>query len=328
KPPSSSRPKLYVVTPLPKSKDIPKVGESNALTKQVTSNLVPSSQESKVVKNDNVIALGMFRIDPYKTSREDKFVPVNKVRGSIRINPITVSQPHVITKKDVNSESNGLSSTRVDNTAKTRRPQPRSNIKNDRVPFTSKSSCIKNNKVEVEEHRRNLLVSKNQKHVSSGCNNVKLAIWNDKSKVVCAMCKQCLITANHDVCVLNYVNDMNSCADNQNAKVLNTANQKKHKAKVKKSKKLGSKERLAAPKPRKPRTCLRRSKGDKACASNPQEPTSKRFPNSSSFLGRLLNLFMVCQLGLFQAYDQKSEAAHQLLLEVYGNCSLDVIILL
>nr|GEV69384.1 hypothetical protein [Tanacetum cinerariifolium] len=50
---------------------------------------------------------------------------------------------------------------------------------------------------------------------------------------------------------------MNSRVDNQNDNVLNDANQKKHKAKVKKSKKLGSKERLASPRPRKPRTCLR-----------------------------------------------------------------------
>nr|GEU49838.1 hypothetical protein [Tanacetum cinerariifolium] len=60
----------------------------------------------------------------------------------------------------------------IDNT-KTRRPQPRSNTKNDRVPSTSKSSCIKNKEVEVEEHRRNLLLSKNKKHMSSTCNNVK-----------------------------------------------------------------------------------------------------------------------------------------------------------
>ncbi|GJU02157.1 retrovirus-related pol polyprotein from transposon TNT 1-94 [Tanacetum coccineum] len=103
-------------------------------------------------------------------------------------------------KKGVNSNLNGLSSTGVDNTTKTRRPQPRSNIKNDRVPSESKSSCIKNKEVEVEveEHPRNLLLSKNKKHMSSECNNVKLATRNDKSEVVCAMCKQCLITANHD----------------------------------------------------------------------------------------------------------------------------------
>nr|GEU38335.1 RNA-directed DNA polymerase, eukaryota [Tanacetum cinerariifolium] len=76
---------------------------------------------------------------------------------------------------------------RVNITAKTRRPHPRSNTKNDRVRSTSKSSCIKNKEVELEEHPRNLLLSKNKKHMSSECNKVKLAIHNDKSKVVYAM---------------------------------------------------------------------------------------------------------------------------------------------
>nr|GEV20734.1 retrovirus-related Pol polyprotein from transposon TNT 1-94 [Tanacetum cinerariifolium] len=96
----------------------------------------------------------------------------------------------------------------VGNTSKTRRPQPRSNTKNDRVPSASKSSCSKNKDAEVEEHPRNLLLSKNKNHMSFECNNVKLASQNDI--VVCAMCKKCLISANHDVCFLNYVNDMNS----------------------------------------------------------------------------------------------------------------------
>nr|GEW05237.1 hypothetical protein [Tanacetum cinerariifolium] len=69
--------------------------------------------------------------------------------------------------------------------------------------------------------------------------------------------QQCLVTANHDVCVLNYVNDMNSRADNQSANVLKRKNQKKHKENVKKLKKLGSKGSLASSRPGKPRTCLR-----------------------------------------------------------------------
>ncbi|GKC39751.1 retrovirus-related pol polyprotein from transposon TNT 1-94 [Tanacetum coccineum] len=71
------------------------------------------------------------------------------------------------------------------------------------------------------------------------------------------MCKQCLITSNHDVCVLKYVNDMNSCGDNHNANVSKTKNKKKHKPKGKKPKNVGFKERLASPKPSKPRICLR-----------------------------------------------------------------------
>nr|GFB34343.1 hypothetical protein [Tanacetum cinerariifolium] len=189
--------------------NLPKVGESHALSKPVTSNSVPTPQESKVVKNNKVIAPGMFRINPFKSFREEKHVP-NNVRVSARTKPIIVSQPPNITKKDVNSDSNGLSSIGIDNT-KTRRPPPRSNTKNDRVPSASKSSQSKNKDAELEEHHRNLLLSKNTKHMSSACNNIKLDSQNVISKVVCAMCKQCLISVNHDVCLRNYVNGKNSC---------------------------------------------------------------------------------------------------------------------
>ncbi|GKA12588.1 hypothetical protein Tco_0692134 [Tanacetum coccineum] len=199
-----------------------KVLETNDLSNPITSNLVPTTTESIVVTNDKVIAPGMFRINLFKTSREDKFVPINKVRENVRINPITISRSHVITKKHLKSDLNGLSSTREENIAKTRRPQPKSNTKNDRVPFASKSSCINNKEVEVEEHYRNLLVSKNKKHMSSECNNIKLAIQNNKSEFVYAMCKQCLITSNHDVYVLNYVNDISSRVNKFNANVSNT----------------------------------------------------------------------------------------------------------
>nr|GEY69991.1 integrase, catalytic region, zinc finger, CCHC-type, peptidase aspartic, catalytic [Tanacetum cinerariifolium] len=262
------------------------------------------AKQSILEKPPKVITPGMFRINPLKPSREEKHVP-NKVRARIRTNPITVSQPPVITKKVVNSDSNGLSSTGVDNT-KTRRPQPRSNTKNDRVPSTSKSSRIKNKEVEVEEHHRKLLLSRNKKHMSSECNNVKLATQNVKSKVICAMCKQCLNSVNHDVCLLNYVNGMTSRGKKQTENVSINEKQKKQQPKVKKTKKVGSIERLALPKPSKTRSFLRWSptgrlfdlkgkiiassesesqsncsKGDNACTSNPVEPTIKRCPNST-----------------------------------------------
>nr|GEY81550.1 hypothetical protein [Tanacetum cinerariifolium] len=122
---------------------LPKVGKTNALSKPVTLNSVSTPQESKGVNNDKVITPGMFRINPSKTSREATHVP-NTVSASARTKPITVSQPPVITKKDVNSDLNGLSSIGIDNT-KTRRPQPMSNTKNDRH-VNGKNSCGKNQK--------------------------------------------------------------------------------------------------------------------------------------------------------------------------------------
>ncbi|GJW32483.1 retrovirus-related pol polyprotein from transposon TNT 1-94, partial [Tanacetum coccineum] len=282
-----------------------KVDKTHDLSNPVTSNSVPTTKESKVVDNNKVIAPGMFRINPFKNSREEKFMPNEPTKASVRTNLIIVSQPHVIIKKVVNSDSNGFSSTGVDITTNTRRPQPMSNTKNDRVPSVSKSSRIKNKEVKVEDHPRNLLLSQNKIHMSSECNNIKLAIRNDKSEIVCAMYKQCLITANHDTCVLNYVNGMKSRSKKQKENVSKIANQTKHKAQVWKPKNVGSKERLASPKPSQPRMRLRwsptgkmfdikgkiiassESNGDNACTHNPQEPKIKRFPNSTSFLGSL-----------------------------------------
>nr|GEV64298.1 integrase, catalytic region, zinc finger, CCHC-type, peptidase aspartic, catalytic [Tanacetum cinerariifolium] len=120
--------------------------------------------------------------------------------------------------KKVSDQKGNTQDTRIDNT-KTRRPQPRSNTKNDRVPSASKSSRSQNKEAEVEEHHRNLLLSKNNKHISSACNNIKIDSQDVISKFVCVMCKKGLIFVNHDKCLSNYVNGKNSCGKNQKAKV-------------------------------------------------------------------------------------------------------------
>nr|GFB87909.1 hypothetical protein [Tanacetum cinerariifolium] len=229
----------------PIAKTLPKIGETNALSKPVTSNSVFTPRESKGVNNAKVIAPGMFRISPDKVSREAKKVP-NTVSASSRTKPITVSQPNVITKKNVNSDLNGLSSTRLDNT-KSRTRQPRSNTKNDRVPSASKSSRSKSKEVKVEEHHRNLLLSKKNKHISSACNNSKIDYQDVISKVVCVVCKKCLNSVNHDVCLNNYVNGKKSRGRKHKANVSKNETQQKSHPKIKKPKKVGFIKRLATP---------------------------------------------------------------------------------
>nr|GEX85821.1 hypothetical protein [Tanacetum cinerariifolium] len=188
---------------------------------------------------------GMFRIFSDKVSREAKTVP-NTVSASSRTKPITVSQPSVITKKGMNSNSNGLSSTGLENT-KTRRPQPRSNTKNDRVSSASKSNRSRNKEVKVKEHHRNLLLSKKNKHMSSACNSSKIDSLDVISKVVCAMCKKCLNSINHDVCLENYVNGKKSRGRKPKANVLNNETQQKNQPEIKKSKNVGTHKSLATP---------------------------------------------------------------------------------
>nr|GFA96744.1 hypothetical protein [Tanacetum cinerariifolium] len=142
--------------------------------------------ENCIIKKETEYAKLWNGVNNDKVIAPEKHVP-NTVRASARTKPITVSQPPVFTRKDVNSNLNGLSSIGVDNT-KTKRPQPRSNIKNDRVPSASKSSQSKNKEAKVEEHHRNLLLSKNNKHMSSACNNIKTDSQEVISNVACAMC--------------------------------------------------------------------------------------------------------------------------------------------
>ncbi|GJY39421.1 hypothetical protein Tco_0425785 [Tanacetum coccineum] len=99
-------------------------------------------KNQKVVQTVNVIAPRIFRTNPFKTSRVDNVVPNKHVKISVRIKPITVSQPIVIHKQQANFNSNGFSPTIVNNTAETRRPHPRSNSETDRVPSKFMSSCL------------------------------------------------------------------------------------------------------------------------------------------------------------------------------------------
>ncbi|GJR85962.1 reverse transcriptase domain-containing protein [Tanacetum coccineum] len=68
-PSSAYKPKLYSVTPFPKSLVLPKVDKTNSLSKPVTSNSAPSTRESKVMQTVNVIAPRIFRVNNIAKTR-------------------------------------------------------------------------------------------------------------------------------------------------------------------------------------------------------------------------------------------------------------------
>nr|GEZ67400.1 integrase, catalytic region, zinc finger, CCHC-type, peptidase aspartic, catalytic [Tanacetum cinerariifolium] len=86
--PHVDKPKLSTVTPL-----------SNKLHVSMPSHSVPQLREFNVMKHRNVITPGMFKINPSQTPRVD-LVPIKQSSVSIRINPITNSQRHVIVKEN------------------------------------------------------------------------------------------------------------------------------------------------------------------------------------------------------------------------------------
>nr|GFC78434.1 hypothetical protein [Tanacetum cinerariifolium] len=96
----------------------------------------------------------------------------------------------------------------------------------------------------------NLLLSKKNKHSSSACNNSKIDSLDVISKVVCAICKKCLLSVNHDECLVNYVNGKKSHGRKPKANVSKNETQQKNQPEIKKLKNVGRHKSLATPKPR------------------------------------------------------------------------------
>ncbi|GKB40389.1 hypothetical protein Tco_0885331, partial [Tanacetum coccineum] len=86
--------------------------------------------------------------------------------------------------------------------------KPTGNTKKNKIPQPLSSN--QNNK--VEEHLRKVKFSlyKTNRVSEPVCNaNVKHSLLNMNSESICATCNDCLFDANHDMCVLDYVHDVN-----------------------------------------------------------------------------------------------------------------------
>ncbi|GJX36047.1 retrovirus-related pol polyprotein from transposon TNT 1-94, partial [Tanacetum coccineum] len=83
--------------------------------------------------------------------------------------------------------------------------QPRSNTKKNRI-----SPAKSVNKKKVKEHpRTNKSSLKTMNRVDSSISS-KRTVINSNSHSVCQTCNKCLISANHDVCVVNYLHSVNA----------------------------------------------------------------------------------------------------------------------
>ncbi|GJW43234.1 hypothetical protein Tco_0072033 [Tanacetum coccineum] len=117
------------------------------------------------------------------------------------------------TQKQVDAHSNQntnrpfLPSTGLTTSTNASESQPGSNTRNNRISQPS-SSNIKYKRVEV--HHRNVKSNLNKTNHVCVCNeNVKHGMLNAYSEYVCSTCNECLFSANHDMCIVDYLNDVN-----------------------------------------------------------------------------------------------------------------------
>nr|GEX54515.1 hypothetical protein [Tanacetum cinerariifolium] len=164
-----------------KSKSVTKINVSNTFPKSVTARILPPNKKS-ILKNTNVLAPGTYKLH------------------TKHIQTRTTQLPHDIRKTNKRVSF----STRVISTTSVSRPQLKCNKLEDRVMLNNSQG----KKQEVEDHRRNVKLSKNKTSITA-CNN-SLNAKSSNVNFVCVTCEKCVLNVNHDRCVLPYRNGVNS----------------------------------------------------------------------------------------------------------------------
>ncbi|GJZ40333.1 retrovirus-related pol polyprotein from transposon TNT 1-94 [Tanacetum coccineum] len=153
------------------------------------------------------------RTCPNVNNSSDKLVAVTPKNKDKRVkfsepvtslgNTKTTSSSNLVSNKPV------LSSTRVRPSTSASGSQPSGNTKKDKI-MRSSSSTLKN---KVEAHSRTAktsLKNKNSTVEPKGNANVKHSKLNANSKPLCVKCNGCMLSDNHDLCVLDFINNVNA----------------------------------------------------------------------------------------------------------------------
>ncbi|GKC80959.1 retrovirus-related pol polyprotein from transposon TNT 1-94, partial [Tanacetum coccineum] len=160
---------------------------------------------------------------PSLTKPSEKLVaitPMNKNKKVRFAEPATSSsntQKQVDSHKKQDSNKHVLPSTGMKSSTSASRSQPSGNTKKNRTSRTTSS----NQKNKVEDHPRSVKYSSNKTNhvIEPVCNaNVKHCMLNANSELICATCNECMFDAIHDLCVLDFVNDVNVCSKSKSAK--------------------------------------------------------------------------------------------------------------
>ncbi|GJX13695.1 hypothetical protein Tco_0205453 [Tanacetum coccineum] len=176
---------------------------------------IKHSQEEAAVLRDLEMLSKIYKTCPSINSSGEQLVavtPRNKVK-KVRFTEPVISSRNTKTAHILNLASNKpmLSSTGVKQSTSASGSQPSGNIKKDKIQQTQ-SRILKN---KVEAHPRKVKSSlKNKDHVvePKGTAPVQHSKLNVNSDLQCVKCNGCMLSNNHDLCVLNFINNVNARA--------------------------------------------------------------------------------------------------------------------
>ncbi|GKD96949.1 hypothetical protein Tco_1380846 [Tanacetum coccineum] len=142
-------------------------------------------------------SFGNNKSRPADAPEFDLVFEINKMKASLQGKDNTIKKLKVKISQLMETRSEA---DRVTSSTKDSRSKPRSKTKKNRI-LPAKSD----NKKKVKDHPRNNKSSlKKVNRVDSSISS-KRAVINSNSNSVCKICNKCLISANHDLCVVKYL---------------------------------------------------------------------------------------------------------------------------
>ncbi|GJS42124.1 hypothetical protein Tco_0567167 [Tanacetum coccineum] len=190
-------------------KEIVKQGKSqNPLSLDSACKYTKRIQELLIIIRQSCLSINnssdkLVAVTPKNKDKRVRFTET--VTSSRSTNTKTASSSNLVSNKPM------LSSTGVKPSTSASGSQPSGNTKKDKIQQTP-SSTQKN---KVEAHSRTVkpgLKNKNCVMEPNRTANVQHSNFNANSKVLCVKCNGCMLSANHDLCVLDFINDVNARA--------------------------------------------------------------------------------------------------------------------
>ncbi|GJZ15957.1 integrase, catalytic region, zinc finger, CCHC-type containing protein [Tanacetum coccineum] len=178
------------------------------------------TQEEAVILRD-IVELGKSQ-HPLNNSLDSALAVTLKNKGKrVRFTePVTSSgntHPKTDSSSNLVSNKHALCSTGVRPSTSASGSQPLGNTKNDKIQRPS-SSTLKN---KVEAHPRTVkssLKNKNSVVEPKGTANVQHSKLNENSELLCVKCNGYMLSDIHDLCVLDFINDVNARAKSKSIK--------------------------------------------------------------------------------------------------------------
>ncbi|GJZ88205.1 retrovirus-related pol polyprotein from transposon TNT 1-94 [Tanacetum coccineum] len=180
------------------------------------------SKSDKYENTSKVIALGMYKLDLEPLS------PKLLKNREAHVDYLKHTHKNANTLREIVEQARALKplDSDLDSACHDSGSKPLGNTKKNKISRPTSS----NKKNKVEDHLRSVKSSLDKKnHVSKPvCNeNVKHSMLNVNSELVFTTCNECMFDAIHDLCVLNYMNDVDVRVKHKSTKPKSVKSKKK-----------------------------------------------------------------------------------------------------